>query len=389
MPTITCCNKEFNIPYIPHVDDKEYNGSLYIKDLVELNNDNVDIIIPIPDKYCNVVDNYVEYTKNNKVSITSRERLFLCFQLNALFIDESYFKYLIQQTFNNWSYMCVMVYNEFNDDLQWSFFVHSPIDFIPKYLLDSDPFMKRWNKVNQNIITNVNNGNEVYYSNVKTVDTYNNYEIIRTYHTVKYKSNNDYAKEVGYVRVITYNPDTKNIVREDSFIDHEPDGLWRSWYDNDKHALKSEECYIDGKKDGVWRYWYDNDQHTLKSEGHYVNGEIDGVWREWYDNDQQTTGILREPWLRHTLKSEQHYVNDEKDGLWRYWYDNDQHTLEAEGHYVDGKLDGVRRSWYDNDQHTLKSEGYYVNDEKDGRWINFDVNGNIISDDEYVYGDKQ
>jgi len=138
MPVITCCNKQFNIPYIGDTVD---TSSLYIKDLVELSGD-VNITITVPDKYCTVIDTYVEFLLSNQVPITSRERLFLCFQLNTLLIDEDYFKYCVQQTFNNWSYMCNMVYNDFNDDLGWSFFVYCPHDFIPKYLLNNNTFMK-------------------------------------------------------------------------------------------------------------------------------------------------------------------------------------------------------------------------------------------------------
>ena len=116
MPIITCCNKDFSIPYVDDTEDSENTGSEFIKDLVKQFND-VNIVIPITDKYCNVIDNYVEFTNGNEVPITSRERLLLCFQLNTLLIDDAYFRFCVRQTFNNWSYMCNMVYNIFNDNL--------------------------------------------------------------------------------------------------------------------------------------------------------------------------------------------------------------------------------------------------------------------------------
>jgi len=147
MPIIDCCNKQFDIPYNSNTTDSEY-----IKDVVKtFGSDN--ITIPVPDRYCSVINNYVEYISNNKVPITNRQHLLLCFHLNTLFIDDGYFKYLVQQVFNNWSYMCTMVYSDFNDDLQWLFFSYSPYNFIPKHLLDNDVFMKRWNDINQNVIT--------------------------------------------------------------------------------------------------------------------------------------------------------------------------------------------------------------------------------------------
>ena len=365
MPVITCCNKEFVVPY-----NKNNVTSEYIKEVVTLF-DNEHVVIPVPDKYCSVINNYVEFLTDEKQNpIISRDRLLLSFQLNTLFVDGHYFNYLVQQTFNNWSYMCNMVYNEFNDDLQWPFFVRCPYDFISKHLLDNSSFMTQWNKVNNNTVIHVNHDNEIYYNNIKTFN--DGVEVITTYHTVNNKTETQFensstvshsAKEVGYKKITTYYKKSNNIA--------------------------SEQHYVDGKENGVWRKWYDNEQHTLKSEQHYVDGGRDGVWREWYDDDKQTTGIPQGESLRHTLRSEQHYVDGKLDGVWREWYDNDQHTLKSEDHYVNGKQDGLWREWYDNDQHTLASEGHYVNGKEDGRWLEFNVDGNIISDDVYVNGIKQ
>ena len=375
MPIITCCNKSFNIAYNGNI-----TNSQCVEDIVKYSND-VDVIIPVPDKYCSVIDKYVEYVNDQQAPITSRERLFLCFQLNTLFIDDNYFGHLVSQVFNNWSYMCVMVYNEFNDDLQWSFFVLAPYDFVPKYLLDNNLFMKQWNKLNNNTSINVNHGSEIYYNNYETIN--NGQKVITTYHTISnnpdktYTGEKNSVKRVGHVKETTYYKNSNNVEIEQHYIDDKEDGPWREWYDNEQHTLKSEDNYVNGKPDSVWREWYDDDQHTLKSERHYVDGKQDSVWREWYDNDQ------------HTLKFEGYYVDDKRDGAWRWWYNNDQHTLKSEGHYVDGKLDGVWRYWYDNDQHALKFEGLFVDDERHGRWLEFDVDGNITSDDVYVNGIKQ
>ena len=406
MPTITCCNKEFNVSYTGSTKD---TGSEYIKDVVT-SFGNVDVVIPVPDKYCTVIDNYIKFVNGNQVLITSRERLLLCFQLNTLLIDEGYFRYCIQQTFNNWSYMCNMVYNDFNDDLQWSFFVYCPHDFIPKHLLDNNTFMKQWNNINQGTIIKVNNDNEVYYNNV---ETFNEHEqrCITTSHTVKITLNTNHTtndvKVIGNKREIIYYANSNNIMSDISYVDDKREGLTMKWYDNSQHSLKFEGYYIDGNETGLRREWYDNEHNTLIYEGQYVNGREDGPWREWYDDDQQTTGSLRHTlksegkyvngkldgtwreWYdndQHTLESEEYWLNDKKDGVWRHWYDNDQHTLLSERHYVDGKQDGVWREWYDNDQHTLKFEGYYVDGKPDGRWLGFDINGNITSDEQYVNG---
>jgi len=321
MPIIICGNKESNIPYSNTLNSE------YIKDIVDVSKD-INVVIPIPDKYCSVINDYVNYLNGNEVLIISKQRLILNFQLSTLFADESYFKYCIEQTLNNWSDVCVMVYNDFNDDLRWSFFLHSPYDFIPQYLLDSNAFMTQWQEKNQNIVIKVNRGSAVYYTNIKDEDSSeDDGKVIKTYHTVN-------GQEVGYKKVVKYYPNSNIIMTEQHYVDSKLNGVWKEWYDtqreiNDQHTLRYEGHYVDGKEDGVWRWWYDtqreiNDQHTLRSEGHYVAGKLDGVWRHWYDNDQ------------HTLLSEGYYVDCKLNGTWRWWYNNDQHTLMSEEYYVDG-----------------------------------------------------
>ena len=95
MPIITCYNKRFNISY-----DADTTESEYVKDVVEWVSGNMNIDISVDDKYCNVIDNYIEFLGRNEMAITSRERLLLYFQLNTLFIDDTYFKYLVQQVFS-------------------------------------------------------------------------------------------------------------------------------------------------------------------------------------------------------------------------------------------------------------------------------------------------
>ena len=403
MPIISCCNKQFTIPY----DGKEtVTRSEYIQDVINLSNGE-DVTIPIPDRYCTVVDNYVQFSQDNQVPITSRERLLLCFQLETLLADDGYHKYCVQQTFNNWSYMCNMVYNEFNDDMRWSLLVLAPYDFIPKRLLRNDTFMAQWSENNIGRVINVNNDNEVYYNNVETLNK-NNQKVVKTYHTINGEPDVSHANEVGHKKETVYHKNSNEV--DGCWVDGKRDGVWRWWYDNDQHTLRSEGHYVDGKEDGTWRWWYSNDQqttgslrHTLESEGHYVNGKLDGVRREWYNNDQHTLksernyvdGKLNGTWRwwynndQHTLESEEYYVAGKLDGVRREWYDNDQHTLRYEKHYVDGKVNGVWREWYNNDQHTLKFEEHYVDGKRHGRWLEFDLNGNITSDDVYINDVKQ
>jgi len=410
MPVITCCDKKFVFPYSDEL------MSEYIRDVVEAFNDE-DLIIPIPDKYCSVIDNYISFIYGERTPIVSNDKLLLTFQLCTLLVDDSYFNYLLEQVFDNWSDMSRIVYNNFDDDLKWAFFLQSPYDFIPNYLLDNELFMSQWEKFNQNVIIKVNQGDDIYYNNIESINDSNN-RTIQTYHTIN-------GKEVGYKKQIEYYGNSDNIETEKYWFDGKEDGIWRWWYNiqteiNDqqtegilreqglhftefiarRRTLECEGHYVNGKEHGVWRQWYNNQReindqqttgilpqgeslrhiedgllHTLKLEQYYVNGELDGISRQWYDNNQ------------HTLKLEEHYVKGKLNGVWREWYNtqreiNDQQTdkrsegilrekglhqtLECEGHYVNGKKHGVWRWWYNNDQHTLKLEEHYVNDKLDG-----------------------
>jgi len=364
MPIITCCNKQFSIPY----NDTNDMGSEYIKDIIK-SFDNVNVVIPIPDKYCHVISNYVDYITGTKIPITSRQNLLLCFQLNTLFVDNVYFKYLIGQTLGNWSYMCNMVYNEFNDDLQWFFFVYAPYDFIPKHLLSNVSFMTQWNDINKNVVIKVNNDEEIYYNNVETLDE-SNQKIITTYHVVNESS--VYTRDkVGHEKEVIYYT-SNNIRAEINYDSEQYDGPTWVWYDNDQHTLQFEGYHVNGNKHGLWKRWYNNKNNTLAYEEHYVNGEKVGLARYWYDSDN------------HNLIYEGQYVNDKKSGLWKGWHNNKQHTLMSEGHYIDDNEDGLWKYWYDNDQHTLKSENNYVNGKKHGRQIQYSRNGDVVSDSYYI-----
>jgi len=360
MPIITCDNKEIGISY------DNTTSSEYIKDIVKLS-DNVDVVIPIPDKYYTVINNYIDYLKGLETFITNTERLFLCFQLSTLFDDDDYFKYCVQQTFNNWSYMCNMVYNEFNDDLQWSFFVLAPYDFIPEHLINNNLFITQWNQHNQNVVIKVNNNNETYYNNVTSINK-NDHQTIKTFHTVEVlDQGTNHTKEIGRKKETIYYK-SNNIMVE-------------GYYNNNK-------------KTGLWIWWYNNDQNTLKFKEHYVDDKLDGTRRRWYDDKNQTTDSLRhiEDGLRHTegnLWYEEQYVNGKADGLWKRWNNDKDHTLYNEGHYVEGERGGEWRYWYDNDQHTLAYEGSYTDGKRDGKWRYYDNQGHITFDGEYINDVKQ
>ena len=380
MPIITCGKRQVNITQMDVV------GSEYIKDVVKLADD-VNVVIPIPDKYDSVIVNYDDYLQGKQVPITSRQHLLLCFQLSTLLVDDGYFKYCVQQTFSNWSYMCTMVYTDFNDDLQWSFFVYSPYDFIPNHLLNNNIFMAEWNKLNQNTITKVNS-NEMYYSNYVVEDKFSPPHLktiyIKTFHTVD-------NKEVGHKKIITYYPNnSSNVMTEEYYVDDKSEGPSIGWYNNNYNTLKYEHYYNNGKLEGLSRGWYDYDEgvqsqliteqgqchYALSYEIYHINGDKDGISKKWFNNN------------KNTLDHEEHYVNGKLEGVCKYWYGDNRHILKSELNYVDGKLEGTVRGWYNNDQHTLSYEQQYVNGKVHGSWkVWYDDDRQILKiEKQYVNG---
>jgi len=348
MVVITCGVKSLEVKYHSNV------GSEHIKDSVKLFN-NVNVNIPIPDVYFAVIDTYVEYCKGVDIPINDKTDLFLSFQLSIYMVDDDYFKYCVQQTFNQWIDMCNMVYNEFSDDIRRSFFLHSPYEFIPKHLLDDNTFMTQYNKLNQNTFVNVNDS-ITYHSIFEHLhyngedNDYDTRKIIKRYHC------ND-EQEIKHEKVIKYHPNSTIVHIEENYVDDIMSGVRRVWYNStNRHLLEHESYFVNGINYGSDRSWYDDDLHTLKYEGYWNSKGLHGLYRLWY------------PDIQH-----QHH----------------HHTLRIECHYDNGKLNGKLRAWYDNDKHTLKCEGQYVNDKKDGHWFEFDPDGNITFDGEYVNGVKQ
>jgi len=382
MTIFICGDRTITVPHEVSVNSE------YVKDVVNLyHNHDTEIIIPV--KYHDVIDMYVGYlnynnnNNNSDININiDSQHLLLCFELSTFLIDEGYFKYCVQQVFNDWSCMCNMVYNEFNDDLKWCFFIHAPYNFIPKYLLNNNTFINQWHKNNVNTIIKVNGNNECYYNNIQTVNSNGN-TTIRIYHTV-----NDVER--GYKRVIEYYPGYNNnysrcndIKNQNHYINGERYGTRTEWYEDkqlklalsnginkdkrcvtdNKHTKKPYfECYyVNGAKHGPFREWYDdgdnngenNYDDNLSCDGYYINNKRYGLWRYWYDNNDGdehlnvvTNTTTNKTQKYQPLECQGYYVNDVKHGLWRSWYNNDKHTVMYERSYINGKEHGKWKQWY-------------------------------------------
>jgi len=100
MPVIKCCDKEFIIPYNRDI------RSEYIKDVVKISGSE-DVTIPIPDKYCSVIDTYINFIDGEVLPLVNNDKLLLTFQLCKLLVDDSYFNYWTKQVLTT-GRMCVV-----------------------------------------------------------------------------------------------------------------------------------------------------------------------------------------------------------------------------------------------------------------------------------------
>jgi antitoxin component YwqK of YwqJK toxin-antitoxin module len=102
----------------------------------------------------------------------------------------------------------------------------------------------------------------------------------------------------------------------------------------------------------------------------HANGKKDGFWRYFWPNGD--------------LKYEVFYENGEKEGLEISYYDN-QDCLEYSNTYHKGVLDGPRVMFYANCN--TKLEEFYSKGLKAGYERNFDINGLVTTEANFVKGE--
>jgi len=206
------------------------------------------------------------------------------------------------------------------------------------------------------------------------------------------------------------------------------DGETKFYFPNGK--LSSEGMMVKGKPDGYWKSYYENGQ--LKSEGNRVNFKLEGEWKFYADTGglsslynyhegiknglQQTFypggGIQSEEIDSMAVKNGPQkfysedgklmkiipFVNGVEHGISKEYnssgtlitittYRNGYFQKEEKINRVDklGLKQGIYRTYYDNDN--PKSEGNYRDDKKDGFFKEYDLEGRVISKEEYRNGE--
>jgi len=246
----------------------------------------------------------------------------------------------------------------------------------------------------------------------------------------------EYAPEGNIITLIEYKRgfviDRIKINRRDK--NNLKQGKWYTFYDNGN--IREEGSYRDDKKDGYFKEYAENGDlisvtkfvndvqqdeaeeikkldivndyfpdGKIKSSQTFRNGVPEGIRREYDELGQITQsfifrngirigeGIVKEDgakeghWIEFyadsTIKSEGEYKDDKPVGEWKYYYPDGK--LEQTGKYTpSGKMTGTWKWYYDS--HQVKTEESFRNGLKDGLRTEYDEDGKIIEEGEYVDG---
>ena len=194
---------------------------------------------------------------------------------------------------------------------------------------------------------------------------------------------------------------------ETTLKDGKLDGLWTSWYWNQKK--EKEGTYKDGRLDGEWTYYtltgngkysitytisdYDSIKFTDNLETYYADFIVPNIYEAHilglptvprdYSNANGTYLLVPDGYRKFPIAFRT-FKDGKLDGLTTGWHENGQKELEAT--YKDGKPDGLSTYWHENGQKSL--EGTYKDGERDGLVTQWYENGQKSSEITYKDGRK-
>jgi len=385
--------------------DKAFGSSL-IKERFEMLS--MDYIFPIPDKYCNVVTNYVSFLNGNgndkETDITSANQLAACFDMESYFDHDDYFHYLLEQMFDYWSqYGSKMLYGDLNHDIRRCILLWSPYEFIPREYINNPTFFKQWlvnnegtnitinskldiiNRKTYYVCTNSYNGGQ--YKQMTTYSTETKHNHCNEDTTSKEININNNRNEVGYKYILYYHDDG-TIDSTSIYVDGKlTDGIKRTWYKNEdgngtnQGNIKRQICLVNGKMDDQQLIWYDgdNNKHQLEMSFQYKNGQLDGKSTK-YNKDG-------------TKDTETHYRDGRKHGPQRTWIkwiqehnDTIMYYMNKQCYYYDDVLHGKYIIRFHGDEPGI--DGQYQHGSKTGLWIEYHSPSGLPDTGEYVNDNK-
>jgi len=147
--------------------------------------------------------------------------------------------------------------------------------------------------------------------------------------------------------------------------DGKPTGDWKWFYENGN--ILREESFIKGNPEGLMIEY--SDSGKIITKGNYTDGLREGEWLE-IDGDEKSVGVYR---------------NGQKEGKWVVTYEENNRTA-SEGNYIDGLENGKFTSFHINGK--VKEQGQYIMGNKDGNWKRYDTEGILITTFSYENGSE-
>lgn len=334
------------------VDNNKIIESGVVKFFLE---QNPNIEIPIPKKFYDLIDNYIDFLNDKPKNIRNVDELLTCYDMESFFDDKNYLLYLVRQAYKFWDEFYPLI-STFPVRTEEEIYLHTPYQYVPKALINDPEFYEHWLEINKNKAI-ILNGDEKYSTKITYYDNGNMKELLfdndqfsyanpKRFEIKKiwYENGNLASKEeaVGNQTKKMRWFENGRLSVEEEFINDNRHGIFREWGDEGQPYLEKE--FENGKKQGVWREWYENGQ--LRYEGRYVDNQAQGPWIGWhYDSQPDQPRYIGG------------YLNSKEHGLWKKWYRPGD--LQFEGEFNNGEKVGFWREWYPGGE--LEYEGYYVN----------------------------
>jgi len=342
-----------------------------------------DADITVPDRYYDVVGNYINFMHSKPTEIKTVKKLVNCFEMNTFFIDNEYFKHLISQLFSRWSGGGRIYEDRRNSQpvgellssslttittptLLWEICLHLPFRFITDDFITKPSFVKEWMKIDDNKKVTLN-GDEQFQTTI----------ILNCQTPEICPHEYDYTDYLEH-----YIPNFDNIINQrEPNISYEPDDVFSPYSFTTKlisrgigmsekrlhlfyrdYRIKQEFDYQDMHsehinmtvvrkvKTGKERIWFDSGQLMKRLSNSSFNSTC---LSEWYESGQ--------------IKYEK--VTDTSGENCQYEYYHEDGTLLSKYSTLNGRMIGKR--YYYNPQNYTYS--YYCFEESTNEMLRFEI----------------
>jgi len=199
--------------------DKAIKSEL-VSDMLSLSC-NSDCKIVFPTKYLSLAIIYTNFLNDtNVVTITDKQVLLLCFDMESYFAHDEFFDYLISQLLTSWSKLFSVAFSITNPDLKRKIMLQLPYDLIPSEPYMNNPlFFKQWIKTQHPLEITVDS-KKVYH---KELDINSKSQKLQLN---IYRTDVNKTSKLTWYRIFELDDDN-NVISERSYYNGVPEGTWR------------------------------------------------------------------------------------------------------------------------------------------------------------------